>query len=181
MKLEIHMDADYLRRRLGLVSGGTASLALLRQRFDRAESELTAARAAMRSAADAAGIERSGLFGESKFIPRSTGDAWHAAGRRAGEKNMASVFTRTIAVDAMDENSRFHFLAKRLSRPGALRAQQAEAASLDSQKRADLILAAAARSRHSGENERPMPSPDSVAGQILAAAKKAHRRMDDDQ
>jgi hypothetical protein len=76
-KLEIQMaiDFDFLRHRLGLTStGGNTSLALQQQRFDRAEAELEAARAAMRSAADAAGIERSGLFAGSTFIKRSTGD-----------------------------------------------------------------------------------------------------------
>ena len=83
-------------------------------------------------------------------------------------------------MDAADENSPFHHLAKRLMQPGALRAQQAEAALLESQKRAEQILAAAARARSDGANERPLPDPESVAGQILAAAKKAHRKQGED-
>ena len=83
------MDIDHLRRRLGLVpSGERASLALLRERLRRAESELEAARAAMRSGADAAGVERAGLFSDTRFVPRSTADNWHESGVAAGRREV---------------------------------------------------------------------------------------------
>ena len=111
------MDIDHLRRRLGLVpSGERASLALLRERFRRAESELEAARAAMRSAAAAAGIERAGLFSGSKFIRRETGEAWASTARIEGEKAMGDIFRRNIDAESRDSNSPFHHLAKRLKK-----------------------------------------------------------------
>jgi hypothetical protein len=159
--------------------GGTTLAAALAG-VERAEQALEAARALARSAAKREGRSVRSLFEDSKFILRASGEKWADTARAEGEKAMIAIFSRSVAMDAADENSPFHFLAKRLSQPGALRAQQAEAAPLESQKRAEQIIAAAARARHSGENERPMPSPDSVAGQILAAAKKAHRRQGDD-
>jgi hypothetical protein len=43
---------------------------------------------------------------------------------------------------------------------------------------AERILAAAAKARSSGENERPPPT--GMAAEILAASKKAHRKLGDD-
>jgi len=94
------IDFDFLRHRLGLTStGGNTSLALQQQRFDRAEAELEAARAAMRSAADAAGIERGGLFAGSTFIKRSTGDAWHEAGIKEGRREVLDAQLRVAGLD----------------------------------------------------------------------------------
>jgi hypothetical protein len=86
---------------------------------------------------------------------------------------MADIIVRGLTQDASPP---FQHIVARLKREG-LHDQQAEG---DSHKLAERILAAAARARSDGANERPMPSPDSLAGQILAAAKKAHRRMGDD-
>jgi hypothetical protein len=92
--------ADHLRRRLGLAApSGNTSLALLRERFRRAESELSAARAAMRSAAASAGIERAGLFAGSTFIKRTTGDAWHEAGISEGRNEVLDAQLRVAGLD----------------------------------------------------------------------------------
>jgi hypothetical protein len=144
------MDVDYLRRRLGLTSGGTASLALLRQRFDRAEAELEAARAAMRSAADAAGIERAGLFGESEFIPRSTGDAWHEAGKREGVRDFTDCMFRARGLDPEKERADIAASIKR-----DRKAAEARSARWDAMMRAAGWHAAVA----SGDHKR--------AGQIM--------------
>ncbi len=88
------MDADYadrLRVKLGLINA--PSLELLRQRMAKAEDALEAARAAMRAAADAAGIARGGLFEGSKFVLRTSGERWaneaRAEGHREGHEWLA--------------------------------------------------------------------------------------------
>jgi hypothetical protein len=94
------IDFDFLRHRLGLTSAagnaGNTSLALLQQRFDRAEDELSAARAAMRSAA---GVEISGLFSGSRFIKRTTGDTWHDAGIKEGRREVLDAQLRVAGLD----------------------------------------------------------------------------------
>jgi hypothetical protein len=95
------MDVDFFKR-LGLNgrnSGGGTSLSLLRERFRRAEAELEAARAAMRSAAGAAGVEISGLFAGSTFIKRTTGDAWHEAGISEGRREVIDAQIRASGED----------------------------------------------------------------------------------
>ena len=177
------MDIDHLRHRLGLApSGEGASLALLRQRLQRAEADLEAARVAMRSAADAAGIERAGLFSGSAFIPRSTGDSWFEAGKREGEKAMADILTRSVDMDATDKTSRFRHLARRLQKispqdwpehVAKMRAVVAgdHAPELSSQNKGEAILAAGRRARMSGSDERPQP--EGLAAKIIAAGKRA--------
>jgi hypothetical protein len=98
------MDIDHLRRRLGLAPSGNASLVLLRQRLQRAEVELESALAAMRSAADA-GIERSGLFSETTFVPRLTADSWHEAGQREGRREVTDCWLRALGKDPAEERA----------------------------------------------------------------------------
>jgi hypothetical protein len=154
--------------------GGAPTLVVALAAVERAEEMLKAARTVARAAARREGESVDGLFSESFFIKRSTAEAWSDRARRAGEKAMIAIFGRTVSMDAADVDSPFYFLAKRLNQPGALRAQQAEAAALEAQKLAEQILAAARRARTSGDGERPLPAPDSVAGRILAAG--ARRR-----
>jgi hypothetical protein len=151
--------------------GGVPSLQAALAGVQRAEQALAAARALARSAAKREGKGVRGLFEGSQFILRATGERWCDQSRSAGEKAMVDIFARTLDMDAADPDSPFHFLAKRLIRPGAMDAQRAEFASADTV--AERILAAARRAKSSGADERPLPPADSVAGRILAAGARA--------
>jgi hypothetical protein len=153
--------------------GGAVSLASALAAVERAEAALAAARALARSAAKREGVAVRGLFEDSRFMLRETGERWCDQARAEGEKVMASILSRSVSVEAADENSPFHHLAKRLMQPGALRAQQAEAAVPESHNLADAILKAAARAKTDGNGERPLPALDTVAGRILAAGTRA--------
>jgi hypothetical protein len=153
--------------------GGTTSLASALVAVTRAEETLAAARALARSAAKREGVAVRGLFEESRFILRETGERWTDQARREGEKAMIAIFSRNLDVECADAASPFHHLAKRLKQPGALRAQQAEVAVLESHKLAEQILAAAKRAKSDGSGERPPPAPNTVAGKILAAGARA--------
>jgi hypothetical protein len=99
-------------------AGGSVNLAL--ERVAVAEKNLQAAREAARAAARQAGVSLDGLFASGAYIARSTGERWRdegfEAGRRKGEKVMADIFTRSVDMDATDENSRFRHLASRLQK-----------------------------------------------------------------
>jgi hypothetical protein len=157
-----------------LVVGGSMTLAGALQCVDAAEQALADARSVAKAAARRENKSVASLFGESRFILRASGEKWADEGRRQGEKTMIAIFSRTLDMDAADADSPFHFLAKRLIRPGAMDAQRAEFASADTV--AERILAAARRAKSSGADERPLPPADSVAGQILAAGARARTK-----
>jgi hypothetical protein len=154
------------------LGGGTTSLASALAGVERAEAALAAARALARSAAKREGVAVRGLFEDSRFILRETGERWTDQARREGERTMADIFGRTVETDSKDPSSAFYHLAKRLMQPGALRRQQA--AGDHHELLSERILAAARRAKSSGDDERPLPPADSVAGRILAAG--ARRR-----
>jgi hypothetical protein len=154
-----------------LVVGGSMTLAGALQRVDAAEQALADARSQAKAAARRENKPVASLFGESRFVSRASAERWCDQSRSAGEKAMVDIFARTLDMDAADPDSPFHFLAKRLIRPGAMDAQRAEFASADTV--AERILAAARRAKSSGADERPLPPADSVAGRILAAGARA--------
>jgi hypothetical protein len=205
-KLEIYMDMDYLRRRLGLVPNGSggASLALPRQRLERAEAELEAARAAMRSAADVAGIKRSGLFSGSAFVSRGTADDWYEAGLKEGRREVTDALMEMRGLDPKvgrarrkTESEERRVLLK--AETARWRSTMREAGFFDAVAEGDYrkaaaiygavhseekhsskgaaILAAGARARMSGDNERPLPEKGSFADLVIAAGRK--RRGED--
>jgi hypothetical protein len=145
---------------------------------ERAEQALEAARALARSVARREGKSVRHLFGESRFISRASGERWADQAREEGMKAGCDIIVAGLTLDASPP---FQHLVARLKRPGALREQQQQqAGGVTAVSKAEAILAAAARARSDGANERPEPDPESVAGQILAAAKKAHRRQGED-
>jgi hypothetical protein len=156
-----------------LPSLGGTTLAAALAGVERAEQALEAARALARAAARREGKSVRNLFSEGRFVSRASAERWCDQARAEGEKVMASILSRSVSMESADENSPFHHLAKRLMQPGALRAQQAEAAVLESHNLADAILKAAARAKTDGSGERPLPAPDTVAGRILAAGTRA--------
>jgi hypothetical protein len=193
------MDVEFLRRRLGLTSGG-ASLALLRQRLERAEAELEAARAAMRSAADAAGIERTGLFSESEFIPRSTGDSWFEAGKREGAREITDCMLRARGLDPEEERAKVAASIKRDRKAAEARSARWDALMRDAgwhdavdagdHARAgrimfemhDVLTQADAHvmPRHVVERmEREHPTGKTKADQILRAGRRARMSADE--
>ena len=94
------IDFEFLGRRLGLTStGGNTSLSLPRERFRRAEAELASARQAMRSAAEASGVEISGLFAGSDFVRRSTADRWYNNGISEGRREVLDAQIRASGED----------------------------------------------------------------------------------
>ena len=169
------VDFDFLRHRLGLTSGGgNTSLALLQQRFDRAEAELEAARAAMRSAADSAGIKRAGLFSGSAFISRETGEKWADEARNEGWRAGATFFADAVeSLRNPDPADPMYHLALRLNRTGLPPLEDMRAAvSGEVPDKAAAILAAARRAKSSGDTERPLPEKGSLAAQIIASGRK---------
>jgi hypothetical protein len=151
--------------------GGT-SLASALAAVERAEAALAAARALARSAAKREGKSVRGLFESSQFILRETGERWCDTARAEGEKATIAIFSRTVEMDSRDPSSPFYHLARRLMQPGALR--RGHQAAGDARDLAEQILAAARRAKSSGDDERPLPSPESLPGRILAAG--ARRR-----
>jgi hypothetical protein len=204
MEILMAVDFDFLRHRLGLTSGaGNTSLALLRQRLERAESELESARAAMRSAAAAAGIERAGLFSGSAFISRETGERWADEARREGEKAHRILVDHLLMAQGKDPDvERARIKAEMPARAAAIKAdldrwhaEMTAAGFFDAVEakdyaRAGQILAthyagvgkgqaivrAAARARMSADaaGEVPPPPKGSLAARIIAAG--ARRR-----
>jgi hypothetical protein len=152
--------------------GGVPTLDVALVAVERAEEMLKAARTVARAAARREGEGIDGLFSESFFIKRSTAEAWSDKARRAGEKAMIAIFSRNVEADSKDPDSPFYYLAKRLMQPGALRAQQAEAASLEAHERAELILAAAKRARMSADEAGEIPQPTGLPAAIILAGKK---------
>jgi hypothetical protein len=152
-------------------AGGSVSFAL--ERVAVAEKNLQAAREAARAAARKAGVDLAGLFSESAFIARATGERWRDAGRREGEKVMSDIFCRSLDAESRDEKSPFQHLAKRLKRSGLPPLAETIAAVTGEGGKGAAILAAAKRAKSDGSGERPMPAPDSVAGRILAAGARA--------
>jgi hypothetical protein len=96
--------------------GGTTSLAAALAGVERAEQALAAARALARAAAKREGRSGRGLFEDSQFILRATGEKWTDQARREGENAMAAIFCRNLDTESADENSPFHHLAKRLKK-----------------------------------------------------------------
>jgi hypothetical protein len=176
--LEILMaiDYDFLRHRLGLTSGGgDTSLALLRQRLERAESELEAARAAMRSAADSAGIKRAGLFSGSAFISRETGEKWADAARNEGWRAGATFFADAVeSLRNPDPDDPMYHLALRLNRTGVPPLEEMLAAVTGEGGKGGAILAAGRRARMSADaaGEVPEPEKGSLASRIIEAGRK---------
>jgi hypothetical protein len=182
-----------------LPSIGGTTLAASLAGVERAEQALEAARALARSAAKREGKSVRGLFEDSKFILRASGEKWADEGRRAGEKVMADIFTRGLN-DA--EGTPFEHLAARLKREGAPKPDEMRRhwAALDAagfltatragdyeeaarivvevnrewagKSKAEKILAAGARARMSGDNERPLPPKDSLPAQIVRAGQR---------
>jgi hypothetical protein len=115
--------------------GGTPSMASALAAFERAEAQLEAARAQARAAARREGRSVSGLFGESNFIRRSTGERWADTARNegwsAGHRFLSDALSRSVSTEALDEKSPFRHLAKRLKQPGAMERQRAVAAKLE--------------------------------------------------
>jgi hypothetical protein len=187
-------------------AGGSVSFAL--ERVAVAEKNLQAARGAARVAARQAGVDTAGLFSEGMFVARSTAERWRdegfEAGRRKGEKAMADIFTRTLDMDAGDENSKFKHLARRLKKMSPTewadhvarmraarddpRNEQAralvEAGEHDAAAaiyveifqgtKADQIVRAGKKARMSADAEIPDPAKGSLAAQIVRAG--ARRR-----
>jgi hypothetical protein len=167
-----------------LPSLGGTSLAAALAGVERAEAALAAARALARSAAKREGVAVRGLFEDSRFILRETGERWTDQARREGEKTMVNILSCTVDMDAADENSPFHHLAKRLQKiedwPAHVARMRAAVAGdyapdLSSQNKGEAILAAGRRARMSGDTERPLPPKGSLAAQIIAAGKRARR------
>jgi hypothetical protein len=148
----------------------------------RAEAALTAARALARSAAKREGVAVRGLFEDSTFILRASGEKWADTARREGEKAMIAIFSRSVDTEAADETSPFHHLARRLKKispqdwPEHVAKMRAVVAGdyapeLSSQNKGEAILAAGRRARMSGSDERPQP--EGLAAKIVAAGKRA--------
>jgi hypothetical protein len=114
------MDADKLRVRLGLINA--PSLELLRQRMTQAETTLEATRAAMRTAADAGGIKRGGLFEGSKFVLRTAGERWaveaEKRGHLLGAEWMADKLERAHRPESEKMKDPFYRLAQGMLRRG---------------------------------------------------------------
>jgi hypothetical protein len=181
--------------------GGTTSLASALAGVERAEQALAAARALARSAAKREGHSVRGLFEDSQFILRATGERWADTARREGEKTIADVFCRNIDAESRDANSPFRHLAQRLKKiedwpahvakmraamndPRCERARALveagdieEATALYAEvfqgTKADRILAAGKRARMSvGPDEVPDPPKGSVAAAIVRAGQR---------
>lgn len=163
------VDPENLRMRLGLTTG--LSLELLRQRMVKAEAELEASRNAMRTAADAAGIKRGGLFVGSRFIERTAGEKWAVEARREGHTTGIAWFAGAIE-RANDPNGPFrhasaalhrrHLAGRNIGEPAVdpIEARQAE---ILAKRRVDLSPNAALGA--------PVTSEGLVAGIHAAAAK----------
>jgi hypothetical protein len=152
-------------------TGGSVTFAL--ERVAVAEKNLQAAREAARAAARKAGVDLAGLFSESAFVARSTAERWRDEARREGEKVMADIFCRNLDAESADEKSPFRHLARRLKRSGLPPLAETIAAVTGEGGKGAAILAAARRAKSDGSGERPLPAPNTVAGQILAAGARA--------
>jgi hypothetical protein len=100
--------------------GSTDPVALALARCAAAEENLENARGAARAAARSAGKKISGLFSESAFIRRESGERWadeaagraHAEGKQAAYEELTRVFCRINGVDYEDAVARAKISAK---------------------------------------------------------------------
>lgn len=164
---------------------GTTSLASALAQVEQAEAALSAARSAARAAARRAGRSTRHLFDGHPFVARASAERWCDEARREGEQAMANIFSRNLDTEAGNSSSPFQHLAARLLRSGAggMREQREAMLTLLSTgtapgSLADKILAAAARARSTGADERPAPT--GKAAEILAAGEKARRPTGDE-
>jgi len=162
-----------------LPSFGGTSLASALAGVERAEAALAAARALAKSAARREGVAVRGLFEDSRFILRETGERWTDQARREGERTMADIFTRSVDMDATDENSRFRHLAKRLKQiqprdwPGHVAKMHAVlAGDYAPENKGEAILAAGRRARMSADANGEVPEPGGLAKKIIDAGRR---------
>lgn len=170
-------DADRLRARLGLFNVNAPSLELFRQRMAKAETDLEAARDAMRGAADRAGIPRGGLMEGSRFILRTSGERWaneaRADGIRQGRDHAFGLFERA-------GTSEFAHIAAVL--PKWKSGERSGAATA-----VDEVAEIQARIRKAREPDLSgnaqlgaATTPEALADQILAAGRRARSATDAD-
>jgi hypothetical protein len=147
----------------------------------RAEESLAAARALARSAAKREGVAVRGLFEDSRFILRATGERWTEQAREEGVKAGCDLVVRGLR---MDEDPPFQHLAKRLKQirpedwPDFVAKMRAVMAGdyvpeLPSQNKGAAIVAAGRRARMSADAAGEVPEPEGLAAKIVAAGKRA--------
>jgi hypothetical protein len=158
------------------------------------ERTLEGARDAARATARRAGVSGSYLFGETRFLPRSTAQRWRDEALERGKAERTALLIR-VAEAVKNPDPRFAGVGEALRRgmergafntilgeadPNALDEAEAEAeAAARAKTTAEQILAAGERARRDGANERPEPT--GLAKKILDAGRKAHRKIGDDQ
>jgi hypothetical protein len=182
--------------------GGVPTLQAALAAVDRAEAQLEAARSAARAAAKREGKSVSGLFEDSKYILRASGERWADAAREEGVETGCDLVVRGLR---MSEDPPFQHIAKRLKRNQAEGVQQVDLArhwaALDAagfltaaragdyeeaariavevhreeagKVTGERILAAGRRARMDGSHERPLPEKGTFAERVLAAGRKA--------
>jgi hypothetical protein len=183
----------------------TNSLDLALARCAAAEENLESARASARAVAKAQGVKISGLFSESRFIRRESGERWadeaRAEGHEQGGKEMIAMYAKINAPPSPEYVALGRAVRAAVAR-GELKgffgtprgntpadgketeaaeeaAEAAAAAEVEARAKinAEKIFAAA-RLRDSGGP--PLPEPTGKAKRILDAAKAAHRKQGDD-
>jgi hypothetical protein len=193
-------DFDFLRTRLGLTSG--PSLDLLRQRVAKAEADLETARAAMRAAADAAGIERDSLFSGSRYVLRTSGERWAREARIEGEHAALERSARAAEIGALmnaspkwrDAHLKVATLARgersaadpvqevqnRIARDRQTDlSRNREIGASDNPTDLAAAIHRAADRRRSPTDSDPAKPMDPLARAIVDSARKAHRKQED--
>jgi hypothetical protein len=180
----------------GSVPSIGTSLAAARVAVERAEQALEGARAQVRAAARREGVKISGLFSESQFIQRATGERWRDEALEQGKAERDALYRR-VAEAVTNPDPRFATVGAAMREamrrgafadilgdkgvaavdPDAAEAEAAAEVEARAKDRAAQILAAAAL-RDSG---RPLPEPTGRAKAILDAAREAHRKVGDDE
>jgi hypothetical protein len=173
-----------------------SGLELARARVLKCETDLSAAREAMRVAAKQAGVSLANLFGDCSFTKRETGERWASEAREAGGEQRVREIVRAFsqppnpALRAWGDKMLRRRRAAGFADDATITADQwntllgggevtaTDDLDTDAKATADAIIKAGERARSSGEHERPVPT--GKAKQILDAARKAHRRQGDD-
>jgi hypothetical protein len=97
--------------------GGTSSLAAALSAVERAEAALAAARALAKAAAKREGVAVRGLFEDSQFILRATGEKWvdqaRGEGKHEGVRELHDCMLRARGLDPEEERAKVAASIKR--------------------------------------------------------------------